>query len=176
MGAEVRHLRGSEHFKLIELLNLGQRLTEEQLGRMGLYDGVRHAEYEYYWRSKAATEVLNVVGGGLVQKLKEMASGAERQLLTPRRGLAPEVGDTSRGGGSLASPGTLIVRKHVHKSWSSKRPQYPTYRFVVVEEQGVLLNLGEKDGPIYRNPSLAAQKATGNDSGSKWDFFQETEP
>jgi hypothetical protein len=178
----IKYLPGAEHLTLSELVELGRRLGEDDLDRMRLRDSVRDAEFQVYWRLRAAMELVGELSEPWANDLARAAAGAERQARYPERGSAKRWGGSSRSHGrSLPEPGTLIIKPHSYQSWNvpeetlpdgtKRRVRYPTFRFVVVRRPSSLILLGDDEDYIYTNPSIAARKATGNTAEQGWAFF-----
>lgn len=83
-------------------------------------------------------------------------------------------------GRTLPKTGTILVRSHDYQSYNLKKITNPdgsasykysdVFRFLVVEQPGKLLRLDDPGGPIYRNPSTAASKATKSNVNG-WEYF-----
>jgi len=155
---------GKRGFTTGELVDIGRRLTKEKLAEMRLLGYVEKAEKENVWRLKAAIELLKPLTHIHREVLRAELERAEAQLIDPTRGQAKEVGGYPvPGRRALPEVGTVLKCTH-------SRGHQETFRFLVVEQPGKLLWLGEPSGPVYRNPSSAARKATRN-SVNGWDYF-----
>jgi len=66
-----------------------------------------------------------------------------------------------------------MIKKHRYQYYNVKNRniRYDTFRFLIVDEYGSLIFLGDKKDFIYINPSAAAMAATGNLSEGGWRFF-----
>lgn len=51
-------LESIEQLTKSELLEIGHRLSEEQLKNIGAYEFVCEAEFEYMWKLRAASELI----------------------------------------------------------------------------------------------------------------------
>jgi hypothetical protein len=178
---DIRVREDPDRFEFSELIEMGRRLTEGQLQHMNLFDSVRQAEREAYWRFKAAAEALSKIGNDLSDDVQQKAQEAEQQFFDPSRGNSSYTGGTSRAyGRTLPSPGALLVKGHRFQRHSLRRKRqkadqsrvraHQQFRFAVVEQPSSLILLGSDDGPVYRNPSRAAKAATGT-SADGWKFF-----
>ena len=161
---EVKLLRFNRGFTIGELVDIGRRLSEKKLDEMRLLDYVKNAEKENVWRLKATIELLKPLTHIHREVLGAELERAEAQLINPTRGQAKEVGGYAVPG-LRTLPKQGIVLKCTHS-----RGRQETFRFLVVEQPGKLLWLGEPSGPVYRNPSSAARKAT-RTSVNGWDYF-----
>ena len=161
---EVKLLRFNRGFTIGELVDIGRRLSEKKLDKMRLLDYVKKAEKENVWRLKAAMELLKPLTHIHREVLWAELKRAEAQLVNPTRGQAKEVGGYPvPGQRTLPKPGIVLRCTH-------SRGHQKTFRFLVVEQPGKLLWLGDPSGPVYRNPSSAARKAT-RTSVNGWDYF-----
>ncbi len=141
---KVKFLYGAEHFLLGELVELGRRLKDEQLEKMGLLEYVVKAEQEYYWRIVAISDLMRDFTGLLKEEIYSGFEQARQYAMEPKRNGSNFIGQSSRHGGrSLPKPGTLIIRTF----------EYYNFRFVVVDSPSKIIRFGDKDGGIYLNVS-----------------------
>ena len=181
MSSKVKYKQGTEHFEPHELLELGRRLDESQLETMGLLAAVMEQEKQAYWRLSAAAELLGPLAQSYAPDLSDAAHDAARQVAKPARGSAKQKGQRAQAGKrTFPEPGTLIVKQHRYQSYNvptvtkngkTTRSPFRTFRFVVVGHPSTLLLLGDDEDRLFRNPSLAASAATGNENEPGWDFF-----
>lgn len=177
----VKFLKGAKYFNLGELIELGRRLTENQLKKMTLLKSVIQAEQEYFWRLKSIADLSRDFSGQISLEIEKESQLAEKFAFNPQRKSSPYVGrkNFSRYR-SLPEPGTLIIQKHhyqypgperISKNGSKHRVQSETFRFVVVDTPSTLLRLGDSQQVIYLSVSNAASAATGK-SENGWRFFR----
>ncbi|KXS53152.1 MAG: hypothetical protein AWU57_2471 [Marinobacter sp. T13-3] len=176
-----KFLTGSQHFLLGELVEIGRRLTEPQIQKMGLLQAVIESEQEYLWRLKSVADLLRDSTGKFREDLDNELALAESFASEPKRpgsrliGNSPGVGEKR----TLPAPGTLIVREYNYQyPWPERKGpdgtatkvSSETFRFVVVDTPSKLIRLGESNGGIYLSVSGAASAATGSQTDG-WRFF-----
>ena len=177
----VRVFQGAEHYQLHELVNLGRRLSETQLNGMGLMEAVVEAEREYFWRLRAASELLGDLGDQLAPDLVKELAAADKQVNDPKRGPTRSSGSSPRTGGRRLPPaGSLLVVKHLF-NWSTapalevngqkQKKRSRTFRFAVVAERGKVIGLDDPSGPIFNNPTGASSWVTEGTVNNGWAFF-----
>ena len=177
----VRNFIGAKHFLLGELVDLGRRLTNQQLEKMQLLDDVISAEQQYLWRIRSVADISRDFTGDISKAIQRELVIAEKFVANPERkgscfeGNGP-VYDEKR---TLPVPGTLIIRRYKYQHpWPERtmpdgtlmKVPSETFRFVVVDTPCQLLRLGDEKNLIYRSVSGAAVAATGS-STDGWRFF-----
>jgi len=182
---EIIYHPEQKHFSIGELVGIGRRLTKAQLEDTRLFSYVEKAEKENVQRLRSIMDLikpLTHISPEVSKILLLELERAESQLSHPVRGPAREVGRTPKPEGrTLPPPGTLYICSHKYRppKWrevkgpNGTRLLYPisdTFKFLVVKQPCKLVCLNDPDGPIYRNPSIAARKATGNQTNG-WEFF-----
>ena len=178
----TKYYKGSKHFTLGELVEIGRRLTEPQIEKMGLLEAVIEAEQDYLWRLKAAKDLLRESTGKFREELERELLLAEEFINEPKRTGSEAIGNNPSYGEkrSLPEAGTLIVRRYKYQyPWperrqpdgSVKKVSAETFRFVVVDVPSKLILLGERSGGLYLSVSGAATAATGSQTDG-WRFFE----
>lgn len=178
----TKFLKGSEHFLLGELVEMGRRLTELQLEKMSLLEAVIEAEKLYLWRLRAAQDLLRDATGPILETLLQELATAEKYVNEPERKGSNVIGKNPGFGEkrTLPEPGTLIVREYSYQypyperrqiDGSIKMVSSETFRFVVVDIPSQLIRLGETNGGLYLSVSGAAKAATGSQTDG-WRFFE----